>query len=170
MKKFMIVVFLVGLALLLIILSRLSLLTIHSGGEMLQISPFMSDIEMVYQYTHSVERGPVREYFQVSQSGFTLYKTSFTSQGAGLPLDRGSFEKKDGLFIRTDLQDEFTTLQFRLSRKFEEQYLKIAGQRYKMDSWAKAGEQVNIDIMSIPEIIKSTVVRVFPINFTGISG
>ena len=133
---------------------RLPFFTVRTGDEVVYFSPLIGRKQVVYHYIHSVEKGPVREYFQAFREGFLLHKTSFTSQGAGLPLDRGEFEMKDGLFIRKDLNDRYERLQFRLSGQFEEQLIEISGQEMKMAEWGDPGEPIIMEVKSAAELIK----------------
>ncbi len=137
------------------ILTQLSFLTVYAGEEIIYFNPILNeDKEVVYQYTHSVERGPVREYFELTREGFILYRTTFTSQGAGLPLDRGSFERENGLFVRSGLQEEVEVLQFRLSDQYREQFIEIGEKRLKMSEWGEAGRMIRMGMLDVREFLK----------------
>ncbi|SDL79919.1 DUF1850 domain-containing protein [Halarsenatibacter silvermanii] len=142
------------LIIIVLILSRLSFLTVCAGEEIIYLTPVLDENkEVVYQYTHSVERGPVREYFELTRGGFILYKTTFTSQGAGLPLDRGDFERENGLFVRSGLQEEVEVLQFRLSDQYREQFIEIDDESLQMSEWGEPGQKIKMGMFDVRELL-----------------
>lgn len=50
---------------------------------------FIGDLDSVKEfhitYQHSVNRTPVNDYYRIENEGFTVYKTTFYSYGAGMP-------------------------------------------------------------------------------------
>lgn len=145
-----IAVFIIGL----LIISQISFLTVRTDDETVYYTPILRENrEVIYQYTHSVEQGPVREYFRISRDGFTLYRTSFTSQGAGLPLDRGVFEKEDDVFVRSGLDDRYSSLSFRLSHRFEEQFIELGDKEFKMSDWGDPGDVLRFEINSLTDLL-----------------
>ena len=136
------------------IIIRFPFFTVRIGDEIVYLSPLFGGRQVVYQYTHSVEKGPVREYFRASREGFFLHKTSFTSQGAGLPLNRGEFERENSLFVRTGIDDNYEMLQFRLSSQFKEQIIEVSNDELKMAKWGDPGEQIIVEVKTVAELFK----------------
>ncbi len=154
MKKIIIAGFIILLAAALFLANQLYLITAYNEGELVSLKPILGENEeLVYQYTHSVEKGPVREYFKITSGSLIFYKTTFTSQGAGLPLDRGNFTKENGVFVRKGMEDEFAYINFRLSQVYEQQIIEIADTEIKMSDWGEPGQRIRLEVKSLPSIL-----------------
>lgn len=75
----------------------LAVVVTDGEGETLLAVPVEPGDSVVLAYTHSVEKTPVRDVYEVRESGLVLTRTEFQSYGAGLPstadvtLENGTF-------------------------------------------------------------------------------
>ncbi len=142
----------ISITIIIIAFFQLPVLFINSENGLIMLRPVIPGFnELVYSYTHSVEKGEVNEYFQVTREGFVLDKTTFTSQGAGLPLDRGEFAEQNGLFVRTGQEVFFPEINIRLART-QGQTVMIWGSQKNMQKWGEPGTRVEFSIMPLANI------------------
>lgn len=76
----------------------------------------LEDGRFILTFLHSVEKTPVYEFYEVlANDTLHLFKTRYSSMGAGLPFQaEGRFEVKDGFF------------EAEISRKFKEISLRVS--------------------------------------------
>lgn len=70
------------------------------GDRIYATIPLDKGEELVYCYTHSVERSEVREYFAILRDTLVLTRTAMKSFGAGLPTEEADgFYFQDGWYV-----------------------------------------------------------------------
>ncbi len=76
----------------------------------------VEDAKFILTFVHSVEKTPVYEFYEVLADGtLYLYKTRYSSMGAGLLFQaEGSFEIKDG-FFEAEIFRKFKEISLRVS-------------------------------------------------------
>ncbi|WP_207636408.1 DUF1850 domain-containing protein [Alkaliphilus metalliredigens] len=74
--------------------------------------------EAYIDYTHSVEKTPVRDVIEIkSNLIFLLKRTEYSSFGAGLPTDNlGDFKVVNGIFINSGINQELSSISLRVGR------------------------------------------------------
>jgi hypothetical protein len=143
----------------LILLAGILAATFFPGHDVVVISvddriiatiPLAQDEELVYCYTHSVERSEVREYFRIVKGGLVLTRTAMKSFGAGLPSEQGNgFDFQDGWYV-LELWRPVTNLVFRVSPFLEQ---KLMTEKVLVDlSGLETGLRVELRLTRRPAI------------------
>ncbi len=105
-------------------------------------------VPFVLEYTHSVERTPVREAYEVDTRGLRLVRMEFVSQGAGLPSS-GYTREGDRFVLRTVRL--LSVLRLRVSAAAGAR-LSVAGRRLDLLALAGDGRAVTIVVASRPRL------------------
>lgn len=99
---------------------------------------FMSDIQpgdfVALGFTHSVEKVPVVDTFQVTAAGSLMaVNTTYGSMGAGLPSDESYNITSDdhGNFTINNINETFETVNF-ITSEIPKHYLSISGKIYPL--------------------------------------
>lgn len=95
---------LVGLvALAMVLLWPVPVLTVRaaSPARLLWAEPLRGVVPVRLEYTHSVEKTPVAEFYAAGPTGLRLVRMEFVSQGAGLP-SAGYVREGNRLVLRID--------------------------------------------------------------------
>ena len=87
------------------------------SGESIWAKELCCDHAFSIQYTHSVNKSPVTDFFSITGSGeLLLFKTAFSSYGAGIPYENNhSFSSESGLFILDNLDIKMDKIPVRIS-------------------------------------------------------
>jgi hypothetical protein len=77
------------------------LLTNSDTGQIIWSTNVISGDEFVLEYTHSVHKTPVKDYYTVTDDGqMILVKSAFSTFGAGMPYESEyEFSVEDGFFV-----------------------------------------------------------------------
>lgn len=129
--------------LLLFFFTRPTLVFEDREGEILLLLPFLWDKEFYTIYVHSVEKTPVREYFQIQGRTILLKKTAFSSYGAGLPLDWNGFQREKDFFVIQDIDTSFSSIYYRVSGT-PDQYLLGEGREILFQDLVSQGQRLSI--------------------------
>ncbi|WP_054251920.1 DUF1850 domain-containing protein [Neofamilia massiliensis] len=112
---------LIGLLFLLILLLFLPIFncfTISNGStDQLVFVGKIKDFENFdVDFTHSVNKTPVKEFYKIKGKGFNLYKAEFSSYGAGMSdgmdIDRAKISHGENNEIYLDLDDDFEIITY----------------------------------------------------------
>ncbi|WP_052465407.1 DUF1850 domain-containing protein [Thermotoga profunda] len=76
----------------------------------------LEDGKFILTFVHSVEKTPVYEFYEIlGDDTLYLYKTRYSSMGAGLPFQaEGRFETKNG-FFEAEISRRFKEISLRVS-------------------------------------------------------
>ena len=76
-------------------------LTNSDTGQIIWSASVSHGDEFVLEYTHSVHKTPVKDYYAVTDNGqMLLIKTAFSTFGAGMPYEsQYEFSIEDGFFV-----------------------------------------------------------------------
>ncbi len=88
-----------------------------SQESVVRTVPVPQGTEIYLDYQHSVIRAPVREVFEISDTGgFLLTRTEHGAFGAGLPTESfGEFRQENDLFIISGINRSFPEIRLRVS-------------------------------------------------------
>lgn len=92
--------------------------TITDGttGDLVLVGGLKDFEEFDVDFTHSVNKTPVREFYRIVGKGFNLYKAEFSSYGAGmsdgLDLDKAEIYHGDDNEIYLSLDDNFDIITY----------------------------------------------------------
>jgi hypothetical protein len=72
--------------------------------------------QFILEYTHSVHKTPVKDYFEISDDNqLVLYKTAFSTYGAGMPFESEfNFMTEDGFFVIDSLNRTMSSFLLRI--------------------------------------------------------
>ncbi|WP_324715744.1 DUF1850 domain-containing protein [Carboxydochorda subterranea] len=121
-----------------------------SGALLLRLSPDHPDAAFSIEYRHSVEKTRVREYFRWDD-GIVLYRTEYSSLGAGLPPE-GRLEWRDGqaILVLDGLHRVIPHLVVR-TWPWTEHQLWVNGQAYPLSRLAGPGAALELEIVGVGE-------------------
>lgn len=144
--------------LLVFFLTRPTLLLENREGEILLLMPILWNGNFSTFYIHSVEKTPVLEYFQVKGRTIHLWKTVFSSYGAGLPLDWNGFQQQGNTFVIQELNRSFSHIYYRVSGT-KDQYLKVNNRMIFFHSLFLEGERVTLRALPLYSFIYDTIMN-----------
>lgn len=114
--------------------------------------------EIIFKYTHSVEKTPVFEKYVLAWTGkLVMTETHFKSYGAGLPLETRNFSTDGGYFILKEMGIELTRIRIRVSRT-PGQSITIRNKKLFLNNLAEPGQVIIIE--PIP-LVKSLAALLF---------
>jgi hypothetical protein len=103
-------------------------------------------------WTHSVERTPWVEEYEVSDGEFHLREVRIKSFGAGVDQIAPEVENVDGWVVMSGYERSFETLRFIHSRDVERK-LVVAGEDMGLDEAVPQYAPVEVDVENIPRIM-----------------
>lgn len=110
--------------------------------------PMVGDKTFYLEFTHSVLKTPVQEYFILAPDNtLLLTSTTYKSLGVGLPFlpEEGELENKDGLFVLKGLNRKFETIN-QAFNPITKQNLVYKGKHYLYQDYFKSGALVRVQL------------------------
>ncbi|MEG6617409.1 DUF1850 domain-containing protein [Peptococcaceae bacterium 1198_IL3148] len=110
--------------------------------------PMVWDKTFYLEFTHSVLKTPVQEYFILAPDNtLLLTSTTYKSLGVGLPFlpEEGELENKDGLFVLKGLNRKFNTIN-QAFNPITKQALVYRGKQYYYQDYFKTGALVRVQM------------------------
>lgn len=94
-------------------------------------------------WTHSIEKTPWVEEYEISDGELHLRETRVKSFGAGVDQNAPKVENRDGWVVMSGYERSFETLRFFHSRNVERKLL-VAGERVNLDAEVEQYEPVEV--------------------------
>ncbi|MCF6138981.1 DUF1850 domain-containing protein [Pseudalkalibacillus berkeleyi] len=125
----------------------------ENSGDVLVYTDVEHGTEFEVEYTHSVHRTPVIEYYEVNNlSEIVQTDLAYENFAIGMPSNATGEEKfivKDGVYYITDMNRVFSHVDLRTGQVIADHSLKVGQKQIQLKDWIEPGTWIRLKVRPI---------------------